>query len=563
MIPLSGSIKNYSVGNNRVIMLFQKSDKEFWIGTESGLFSFDVETEFISEIPLNLNHSTKPIVWDVVETKDGEVWLATMHHGVFIWKGSDSQQLWDRSSFAPLISNNSISTIYAMEIDDQGFIWCSTDSGLARIDPHTKEFRFFSQQHGLQLSEFDFGVSHHDQAGNLYFGGSNGYTRFDPKLINPTQKIPKLIVTKLILPDDTVDSISYLSSIKQIQLTHKDYFIQFDFSVLDFLDPEKNQYRYMLEGFDRDWIENGTRNTATYTSLPPGDYTLRIQGANSAGIWNREGISVDLEVLPPPWQTWWAYALYCLALLSFLGFCKRVYDSSAIERRARQKANEMIATVERADDEIQEQLEIHDDLVKSVYRHSVSTLNLVSEFIAIKGAHLVDEDAREVTLASVNRVEALAALEECLYYQNEILLADMNKYTNVILGKLLKISPIGEEKITSINQVSAQPLPIELASPLSIALYELLENAIQHAFESASEPHYLQVSFVAEQSQQQGRGYCLKVQDNGIGIPPNIEPMSSQTPGLAIITAMSQRLSGELEFQINNGTLATLRFPEK
>ena len=330
---------------------------------------------------------------------------------------------------------------------------------------------------------------------------------------------------------------------------------------MDFTDPEKNQYRYMLEGFDRDWIENGTRNSTTYTSLPAGEYTLRVQGANSAGIWNREGISVDLEVLPAPWKTWWAYALYCIALLCFLWFCKRVYDSYSIEKRAQQLALEKFASELRADDEMQEQLEIHDELVKSVYRHSVSPLNKVSVFVATKGSELVDADAREATLASVNRVGALALLEECLYYQGEDLLGDLHKYTNIILGNLLKSSPVPEERITTINQVSEQPLPIEQASPLAIAMYELFENAIQHAFDSAPEPHYLQVSLVTEQTQKKGLWYCLKVQDNGVGIPPNIDPQSSQTTGLAIVESMTEKLSGTLEFDFNNGTLVIIRFP--
>ena len=251
----------------------------------------------------------------------------------------------------------------------------------------------------------------------------------------------------------------------------------------DVLDPEKNEYRYMLEGFDPSWIENGTRNSATYTSLPPGHYTLRVQGANSAGVWNREGISIDIEVLPPPWLTWWAFTGYALLAIFFSWLATRAYDSYVIERRAKQRAIVMFEAAERADDEMQEQLEIHDELVKSVYRHSVATLNLVSEVIRIKGSWLSEDDAQEVTDGNIKRVDALALLEDCLYYQNELLLADLNKFTDIIVSRLLKDSPTLEETVTTINEVSSRALPFEQASPLAIAMYELLENAIQHAFE--------------------------------------------------------------------------------
>lgn len=315
----------------------------------------------------------------------------------------------------------------------------------------------------------------------------------------------------------------------------------------------------MLEGFDPDWIENGTRNSATYTSLPPGEYTFRVQGANSARIWNREGISIDIEVLPPPWLTWWAFTSYAL-LAIFLGWLgKRAYDSYVVERRAKQMAVVMFEAEERADDEMQEQLEIHDELVKSVYRHSVSTLSLVGEVIGIKGSWLSENDAREVTDGNIKRVEALALLEDCLYYQNELLLADLNKFADIIISRLLKDSPVLEETVTTINEVSSRALPFEQASPLAIAMYEMLENAIQHAFEGAG-PHYIHVILAREPSGQARSDYRLTVEDNGLGIPGNIDPLSSQTPGLAIIASMVQRLSGEISYTLDKGTLVTITF---
>jgi two-component sensor histidine kinase len=374
-----------------------------------------------------------------------------------------------------------------------------------------------------------------------------------------TRVSPKLLLNKIdISRDGKIESFDP-RQIDSIQLTHKDYYIQFDFSVLDFLDPEKNQYRYMLEGFDHDWIENGTRNSATYTSLPPGDYTLRVQGANSAGVWNREGLSLGIEVLPPPWLSWWAYTIYALVSM-FLGWLGvRAYNSYVVERLARRLAAEMVESQQRADDEMQEQFEIHDDLVKSVYQHSISTLNLVSEFIATRGSNLSDETARESTLANINRVEALALLEQCLYYQNEVLLADLNKYTNMITSRLLKDAPGGQESIATINEVSSQPLPIEQASPLAIAIFELVENAIQHAFDSAAGANYIQVTLAPLSSN--ASDYRLTVQDNGAGIPSNIDPLCAHTSGLAIVAAMSHRLGGELSVSAVSGTLVSITFP--
>jgi ligand-binding sensor domain-containing protein/two-component sensor histidine kinase len=562
IVSIDGATELYSIGNDRVIMLYQTTSGTIWVGTESGLFTFNPTTGIAEEIELarsEKSFQTKPIIWDMLESDDGVLWLASMHHGIFVWDPKLNQK--KPSSLPTLISSSSdiFSSVYSLEIDDFGHIWSSTDSGLVRINAETKQAQVFSQQHGLQVSEFDFGVAHKDNSGFIYFGGSEGYTRFNPANLTGSQTMPQISFTRISSPSAVEQTLSRLRQITRLQLTHKDYFVQFDFSVLDFLDPEKNEYRYMLEGFDPVWIENGTRNSATYTSLPPGQYTLRVQGANSAGIWNREGLSLDIEVLPPPWKTWWAYLSYAV-LAIFLGWLgKRAYDSYVVERRATELAKGMVEAEERADDEMQEQLEIHDDLVKSVYRHSVSTLNLLGEVIDIKGSSLSEQGAREVTDGNIKRVAALALLEDCLYYQNELLLADLNKFTDTIISRLLQDSPVPEETVTTINEVSSRPLSFEQASPLAIAMYELLENAIQHAFEGAG-PHYLHVILAHQTSAQPGSDYRLTIEDNGLGIPGNIDPLSSQTPGLAIVASMVQRLSGEINYTIDKGTLVTITF---
>jgi two-component sensor histidine kinase len=318
----------------------------------------------------------------------------------------------------------------------------------------------------------------------------------------------------------------------------------------------------MLEGFDEDWIENGTRNTATYTNLPAGDYVLRVQGANSAGIWNREGLSLDVHVSPAPWYSWWAYCLYAIAAAIGLWIAKRAYDSYMIERRATARAIQMNLDAERAEDELQEQLEIQDQLVKSVYRHNVATLGLIADFISPHSASIPDGVAGVEAWKNVNRVKALVALEECVYHHGDQLLADLNKYTDIIISRLLSESDRKPESITTINEVSSQPFPLPQASLLSVALYELLENAIQHAFPLERSSNYLQIVFSEESGNQpDGTRYRLRVEDDGIGMPAGFDPLSSSSAGLAIVRLMAEQLRGTLSFESRGGTRVSLSFP--
>ncbi|MCP5194070.1 MAG: hypothetical protein H6987_13525 [Pseudomonadales bacterium] len=553
------------IPENSVTIILQTSNGEIFAGSEHTIYRYDESRDDFSRLALEFHPMEENLsVLSVSESANGDLWISTKDEGIFIWEYGD--RLSDKLKPFSISKHNqqTLSTVYQVQFDTEGYAWCSTQSGIAKLDPSGRIMERFSASDGLQGSDFNFGSSYKDSNGRIYFGGSNGYNRFLPTDIHIDRKPPRIIKRRVGVSKDGGLTYFDATTLNEIQLTYKDYFVQFEFSVLDFKDPERNQYRYILDGFDHDWIENGTRNTATYTSLPPGDYVLRVQGANSAGVWNREGLSLAVKVFPPPWRTWWAYTLYAIILAFLLWLGKRAYDSYVIEKRAREMALVMIASEERADDEMQEQLEIHDDLVKSVYRHSVSTLNLVGDVLSIRGGQLIDENAREVIAQSIERVQALALLEECLFYQNEVLLADLNKYTNILVSNLLQKSATDEQHITTINEVSARPLPIEQASPLAIALYELLENAIVHAFDESSEANYIHVILATEAAGTQDAGHHrLTVQDDGAGIPSNIDPLSSHTPGFVIVASMAQKLSAELSFAFRNGTLVSMVFPQQ
>ena len=307
VLSKDGLVNTHLLGNERIVMLFEASDETIWVGTESKLIFLPKSSDRFLEVSLNPMGNlfqTQPLAWTIGESSSGDLWFGTMHHGLFYWP-KESRYSRNFSGVTPVLGRDTpISTIYAIEVDHLGSIWCSTNRGLVRVNANTKEYEIFNEQHGIMETEFDHGVSHRSDQGLLYFGGSNGYIRFNPSDVVTNIPSPRLHLNHLSLPHNSLLYPIATKNNRKVTLSYKDYFVTFAFSVLDFIDPDKNQFRYMLENFDADWIDNETRNTATYTSLPAGRYTFRVQGANSAGVWNREGISLDVEVLPPPWHSW-------------------------------------------------------------------------------------------------------------------------------------------------------------------------------------------------------------------------------------------------------------------
>lgn len=289
---------------------------------------------------------------------------------------------------------------------------------------------------------------------------------------------------------------------------------------------------------------------------------MRVQGANSAGIWNRDGIKLDIQVLPAPWYSWWAYLIYGVTLL-FLGWgLHRIYRSYAIDRRSAEMAREMFEAENRADDEMQEQLELQDEMVQSAFQHNMTTLSLVSDCISARSVNLPDNIKRKLTESSLRRVSALSSLEDCLSYQAGGPTADLQKYTDGIFLGLLKDASVRPETIVTINEVTSMPIPAELASPISIVLYELLENCIQHAFEQSSPANYIHARLLpGTTSEPFARCLELFVHDSGIGVSGNIEELASEGSGIAIVQSIVTRLGGSLQLSGTKGTLVSIKIP--
>jgi putative methionine-R-sulfoxide reductase with GAF domain len=157
----------------------------------------------------------------------------------------------------------------------------------------------------------------------------NGVNIFDPKEIRDNETVPPIAITDFQIFNKAVpigdnsilnQSINFTN---EITLRYEQAVLSFQFSSLNFTFPEKNQFTYMLENFDADWNAIGSKRTATYTNLDPGEYVFRVKGSNNDNVWNEAGVSLKIRVLPPYWRTWWFYTLMALvAALLIYGFVK-------------------------------------------------------------------------------------------------------------------------------------------------------------------------------------------------------------------------------------------------
>ena len=325
---------NKDASNIICTALFEDKQGTFWIGTEKGFAKIILNYNNIASSEIkwfynnnnnrnSLNYNHVSCFLDDPANPGKYLWIAT--------KGGGLNRL-DKSTgdFFYLTTKDGLpdDVVYGILPDDDGNIWGSTNKGIfclsavKNINSNNKwVFHNFTKANGLQDDEFNTGAYAKLSNGNLAFGGVNGLNIFNPKEILVSDFVPNVFITDILINNESIvpgDKTAVLqNTIEQstdITLTHLQDILTLEFSSLDLTASNQNKYRYQLVGVDKDWVESGTRRSATYLHLPAGKYIFKVQGSNSQGIWSDKIAELKITVLPPWWRSWWAYLFYILLL---------------------------------------------------------------------------------------------------------------------------------------------------------------------------------------------------------------------------------------------------------
>ena len=299
------------LGSNTVFAVHEDRQGRLWAGTVEGLSLIDpvsgkvqVST-YVAGDPNSLSAST---VLALHESARGELWVGTAS-GLNRFDGLDGGQA--RFSHWPQ-GNDRASAIYSIEEDGRGRLWLGTNRGMASFDPATNSWHDYGITQGVQGTAFNPGASTVLRDGEFAFGGSDGINLFQPDAIGSDRAAAPVVVTAvrvganeaIVQPADGT-----------VRMAAGEHVVRFEFAALDYAAPERNRFAYQLEGFDTRWSEAGTRHDATYTNLEPGHYVFHVRGTNRDGYWSPQLAAVELEVLPPWWESAPARLGYLLAAL--------------------------------------------------------------------------------------------------------------------------------------------------------------------------------------------------------------------------------------------------------
>jgi class 3 adenylate cyclase/ligand-binding sensor domain-containing protein/ActR/RegA family two-component response regulator len=305
-----------------VTSIVEAPDGVLWAGTMRGVLRLDPltsEWKHFTHDPANDRSLAVEVVFSIcIDANDGDIlWVGTSGGGLNRLDTRTGEV--KRFSTKEGLPND---VVYGVLQDERGDLWMSTNKGLSRFTPSTGRFRNFAAGDGLQSDEFNRHAYCKDAEGRLWFGGVNGFNWFDPKeLVEDTTPVVvritgiKLMNKPLSFRGEGAPLTKPVFLSDGMEIPYSANMVSFSFASMEFAAPELHQYRYKLEGFDPDWIDAGTENSAIYTNLDPGTYTFRVRGMNRDGIWDMAGTSFRLVVRPPWYMTWWFYVLVVILLI--------------------------------------------------------------------------------------------------------------------------------------------------------------------------------------------------------------------------------------------------------
>jgi signal transduction histidine kinase/ligand-binding sensor domain-containing protein len=521
-----------------------------WIATSRmGLVRFDTKARKFTTFLLDPTQPGSEAVNRVQDIyPDGEsLWVATPN-GLFRFDTAAGTFTRHYTENDGLVSNS----IVGILVDAHSNVWVSTVNGLSKLDPRTETFRNYNASDGLPGNDF----SHFSRAkapdGRLFFGGVNGLCAFYPDKLVDNQDAPPVVLTDFELFNEPVkigdkDSplLQAITVSSKITLRHEQSVFRLQFAALDFTAPQKNRYAYKLEGFDQNWqYADAKRRFATYTNLNPGGYTFRLKASNNDGVWNEQGVSLQIRILPPWWDTLWFRALCGAAFLAMIW--------GIHELRVRQLAAQFdMRLEERVGERTRIARDLHDTLLQS-FQGLLLQFKAVSYRLQpgeIKSA--LDSAIGDASQAITEGRDTVQGLRASTIPKNDLAVA---------------IRAFGDQLASSANNQPAVSFEVVVEGRrkrkppfLRDEVYRIATEALRNAFRHA------QADKIEVDLEYGDKEFTLRVRDNGRGIDRDVLSSDGRKGhfGLHGMRERAKVAGGELAIwsAVDSGTEIELTIP--
>jgi len=539
----SGKSKN-SIVDRKIKALFEDSKGNIWIGSDRDGFSiyYLKQKKFVSFRSSNDKNSlSSNRVNSFCEDRNGTIWIGT-ENGLNKFNEKDN-------SFVNYNVNNGFANdfIYGILNDNENNLWLSTNKGLIKFNPNTDEVSNYDYTYGLQSNEFNTCAFYKNKIGEMFFGGVKGFTFFNPAKVKNSIYEPIVTITKFKKNNQNYQLKNSISFTDIVELSHTDIFFSFEFFADDYTYPDRNKYRYKLDGLDERWIYTDSKNRiASFTNINPGEYTLKIGATNSDGVWSSNEASIKIVMHPAYWNTLW-FKLLVFSLLfgmAFLLYRSRINLLKQEKEIQRDLTKKLINSQEEERKKISS--ELHDDLGQNL-------LVVKNRLMLAKRDKNFDEFINETIDVLDKSISEVSNISHLLHPSE---LEELG-LSQAIESMVYRIKSSSELRIINrLGYIDDYFLPEEKINLFRI-IQESLNNVIKHS--GASE---VQLSY-----KTYGQDLVLEITDNGVGFEYNKYQHEDNRPRIGL-RGMKERvlmLNGNLIVDSNptSGTTIKIEFKNR
>lgn len=630
--PTTGKIKRYksdpgnpaTLSDNSIYSIDEDREGRIWISTISGLNLYDPRKDFF--VRIKGKFLEKSCIYQVYQDMEGALWVATYDNGLIKIEKNNKLVQYAASNKPGAISSNKVicilddekgnlwlgtdggglnilnkktglakrydeqdwlksSVVYGIVKDADQKLWFSTNSGIYEYDLKNKRKRNFGKWDNLQSQQYNYKAYYKGSDGKLYFGGINGFNAFYPSKIKSETKGAPVSFTNFQLFNRDLNleeagsplkkSVNYTS---HITLRHDQSVISFEYAELSYIAPNKAQYAFMMEGFDKNWNEVGGQRKATYTNLPAGEYVFKVKAVNDGNKAAEIISSIEVTILPPFYLSDIAYLIYCILAL-VTGVLLRKYISDKTRKQNEAALEQLKSKNERAF--YKQKIEFFTAMAHEI-RTPLSLI--VAPLEKLLSKRIRDPENREqLKIMEENSDRLLTLVNQLLDFRR-------------IESDFFEIRPEAIELVSLVNSIKDRFSAISYQKGLEFsiettakrldvyadpeAIMKILSNLLINAFKFTRTRITIKINDIETKDDGQ-QSFSIGVEDDGIGVPKahldaifkqffkvstaehQYSNLGGTGIGLALAKALTEKHGGVLVAESEEGvkTTFTIRIP--
>lgn len=622
---VNGSISNYLydtanssanfLTNNFINTLFKSSRGIIYFGMAEGASYIDAS----GKKPKKIDHLSSIPIKDIEEDYNGSLWFASHKNGLLrlsadgkwdsfthdpndsttlvsdnvncifqdtkyhLWIGTEGNGLTmlnlKTGKFELLLDEKSglpSNIIYSILDDADGNIWISTSGGLAKIDPVTTAIKTFGYMEAIQKIRYNPDCALRAFDNQLYFGGTNGFTVFNPREIIDHLDKPNIVITgfqvfnKEVIPGAESSPLHIsINNTKEITLAYNQSTFSFDFVALSYISSTQNHYAYKLEGFDKEWNQAGNNNKALYMNIPAGEYIFRVKAFSKDGLWADTETRISISVQRPFWLSNIMIALYII-LIILIGSYLIYINNKRVKKENKEKIYKY---------KIAKEKEIFESKINFFTNIAHEIRTPLSLIVAPLENIIVSDDGNTQTkgnlkiikrnanrlLELVNQLLDFRKIEEDMFPFT----MRMQNVTGIVREVYKQYFQNVERRHIDVQLIVDQEEIVALVD--AEAIYKIISNLISNAIKYAKSKIIIKIESIENE-------FILTVEDDGIGIENEyldkiFEPFfqiehtnavmkTGSGLGLSLSQSLARKHGGAISVKSGQkGCLFTLRIP--